>query len=64
MILRKREVAGTWKRKHHLSLCAKVALENAMDISQGRVCFDDDDDDDDNVIWVYYKEIIYCTKLY
>jgi hypothetical protein len=32
MSLRKREDIGNWKRKHWLTLCGELTLEEAMDL--------------------------------
>jgi len=31
--LRKRKDTGNWKRKHYITLCGELALEEAMDLS-------------------------------
>ena len=31
------EDRGHWKRKHHIALCGELALEEAMDLSWGRI---------------------------
>ena len=35
--LTKKERIGSWKRLHQIALSEKLALEKAMDVSQGRI---------------------------
>jgi hypothetical protein len=38
MTLRKREGTGNWKTKDSIAFCGDLALAEAMDLSQDRVC--------------------------
>ena len=44
IVLRKREGTGNRNRKQSIALCGELALEEAVDRSQGRLWGDDDDD--------------------
>jgi hypothetical protein len=49
MTFRQGDDTGIWKRKHYFALSGELALEEAMELSWGRLHCDDDDDDDDIV---------------